>query len=135
MAARPAERVGTRARLFPTAVAGNDVRYRPPVRTVVVSKRVMVIFAFALLLILTGCAAGPNVQRSVANPEGDVAGFWLGLWHGIISPVAFFISLFADGVNIYEVHNNGNWYNFGFVIGAGILFSGGAAGARKRKRT
>lgn len=86
-----------------------------------------------LLLLLTSCAAGPNVQRGVAGDGGDVAGFWLGLWHGIISPVTFFISLFADGVNIYELHNNGNWYNFGFVIGAGILFSGGAAGARKRR--
>jgi len=28
-------------------------------------------------------------------------------------------------VNFYEVHNNGGWYNFGFVLGAGILFGGG----------
>jgi hypothetical protein len=31
------------------------------------------------------------------------AGFWLGLWHGIICPVTFLISLFNDNVNIYEV--------------------------------
>lgn len=45
------------------------------------------------------------------------------------------ISLFTDRVNIYDVHNNGNWYNFGFVLGAGVLFGGGSgAGARPRRR-
>ena len=96
-------------------------------------KRVGLIAAVLALLILTGCAPGHNNLESVADRGGDLAGFWLGLWHGIIAPVTFFISLFTDSVNIYEVHNNGNWYDFGFVIGAGILFSGGAAGARKKK--
>lgn len=62
-----------------------------------------------------------------------MAGFWLGLWHGIIAPVTFLISLFTDNVNIYEVHNNGNWYDFGFVLGAGILFGGGGAPAGDRQ--
>ncbi len=80
------------------------------------------------MLLLTACAPG-------ANPEvggGDPAGFILGLWHGFISPVTFIISLFTDNVNLYEVQNNGNWYDFGFVLGAGILFGGGGLGARRR---
>jgi hypothetical protein len=85
-------------------------------------------------LTLTSCAAGVNTQRGVPDAGGDIAGFWLGLWHGIIAPITFVISLFADHVNVYDVHNNGNWYNFGFVLGAGILF-GGATGRRKRKRS
>lgn len=89
----------------------------------------------ALLVVLTSCAAGPNVERGVADSEGNLAGFWLGLWHGVIAPITFLISLFSDGVNVYEVHNNGNWYNFGFVLGAGILLGGGGtAGSRKRRR-
>jgi hypothetical protein len=64
--------------------------------------------------------------------DGEIAGFWLGLWHGIISPVTFVISLFKDSVSFYEVHNDGNWYNFGFVVGAGILFGGGSASAKSR---
>ena len=52
---------------------------------------------------------------------------------GIISPITFIISLFNNHVNVYEVHNNGNWYNFGFVLGAGILLGGGGtAGSRRR---
>ena len=45
----------------------------------------------------------------------------MGLWHGFISPVTFVISIFSRNVRLYEVHNNGTWYNFGFVLGAGPL--------------
>jgi hypothetical protein len=81
------------------------------------------------VLVLTACAAGPNPAVD-AGP--DPAGFWLGLWHGFIAPVTFFISLFSDSVNIYEVNNSGNWYDFGFVIGAGLLLSGGLFGRKRR---
>jgi hypothetical protein len=88
--------------------------------------------AVALSLAMASCAPGPNVQEGVAQ-SGEIAGFWLGLWHGVIAPITFVISLFSDGVNVYEIHNNGNWYNFGFVLGAGVLLGGGGAGSRGRK--
>jgi hypothetical protein len=87
-----------------------------------------------LVLLLSACAAGGNTARGVANSHGHIAGFWLGLWQGAISPITFLISLFSNHVSLYEVHNNGNWYNFGFVLGAGILFGGGAFGKRRKKR-
>jgi len=87
------------------------------------------IILFAIVLV--GCAAGPNSAVDTAGPDGNVAGFWLGLWHGIISPITFIISLFSDSINFYEVHNNGGWYNFGFVLGAGILFGGGGKAASR----
>ncbi len=80
-----------------------------------------------------GCTAGPNPAVDTAAADGDVAGFWLGLWHGCIACVTFIISLFDDSVHIYEVHNNGAWYNFGFVLGASILL-GGSGGAARRRR-
>jgi len=87
-----------------------------------------------LLVVLGACMAGPNPEIGSAT-EGDMAaGFLLGLWHGIIAPVTFIVSLFTDNVNFYEVHNNGNWYDFGFVLGAGILFGGGSRGARATRR-
>jgi hypothetical protein len=85
-------------------------------------------------LLLAACAAAGNTARSVPNAHGHVAGFWLGLWQGAIAPITFLVSLFSNHVNVYEVHNNGNWYNFGFVLGAGILFGGGAFGKRRKKR-
>ena len=85
-----------------------------------------------LVLVLAGCAAGTNPGAGTAAESGHIAGFWPGLWHGIIAPITFVISLFNDGVNVYEVHNNGNWYNFGFVLGA-VFLIGGSHGARSTK--
>ena len=83
------------------------------------------------LLTTAACAAGPNTAAATAGTTHP-AGFWLGLWHGVICPIAFLVSLFNDHVNIYEVHNNGNWYNFGFVLGILIAASGGSGISRRR---
>ena len=88
----------------------------------------------AAVLVLAACAAGPNPEVGIADADGTLAGFWLGLWHGIIAPITFIISLFTNDVSIYEVHNDGNWYDFGFVLGAGILFGGGFLGMGRSKR-
>lgn len=74
---------------------------------------------------MAACAAGPN--PGVAHTAQN-AGFWLGLWQGLITPVTFVISLFTDHVNIYEVHNDGNWYDFGYVLGLMVAFGGPASG-------
>ncbi len=86
------------------------------------------------LMLMTGCVAGPNPNVDEPDGDGDVAGFWLGLWHGFIALITFFISLFTENINIYETHNSGGWYDFGFVLGAGILFGGGGATRRSSKR-
>ena len=96
-------------------------------------RRIVLLLLVVLALLLAACAAGANPELGSAAPDGDVAGFWRGAWHGIIAPIAFVISLFTDNVNVYEVHNSGNWYDFGFVLGAGILFGGGGAGSRRRR--
>jgi hypothetical protein len=84
-------------------------------------------------LALAACAPGAN---DVAGAGGqDLAGFWLGLWHGIIAPVTFVISLFNDHVNLYEVHNNGNWYNFGFVLGLSVVFGSGSRASAPARRS
>lgn len=90
--------------------------------------------ALIVLVVLAGCTAGPNALMNEPDPEGDVAGFWMGLWHGIIAPVTFVISLFTDNVSLYDVFNNGGWYDFGFVLGAGIIFGGGGGGAAHTRR-
>ena len=54
--------------------------------------------------------------------------------------LAFSFMVLAGGcapgrhVRLYEVHNNGGWYNFGFVLGAGLFLSGGILGKRRRRR-
>jgi hypothetical protein len=86
------------------------------------------------LIILAACAPGPNVVEDIPNEENQVAGFWQGLWHGVVSPITFIISLFNNDVHIYEIHNNGGWYNFGFLAGASIIFGGSGGGAAKRRK-
>ena len=99
-------------------------------------KKRLVFLAIAILSVLAvaGCAAGANSAVDVPDDEGKSAGFWSGMWHGIISPITFFISLASDNVNIYEVHNTGNWYDFGFMFGLSIVFSGTAGGAARSAR-
>jgi hypothetical protein len=96
-------------------------------------KRLLLVFiAILAMLLLAGCAAGTNPTVDIPDVDGKSAGFWSGLWHGVISPVTFFISLFSDNVNIYEVYNSGNWYDFGFMFGVSIIV-GGSGRAAKRK--
>jgi hypothetical protein len=86
-----------------------------------------------VMFVLFSCAPGPNELEKKPNNEGKIAGFWKGLWHGLIVPVTFIISLFTKNVRLYEVHNSGLWYNFGFTLGVAIIFSGGILGSKKRK--
>jgi len=76
-----------------------------------------------IVIVFMGCIAGLNILEDTPSEKGIIAGFWRGLWHGLISPVTFILSLFTDKIHFYEVNNNRNWYNFGFALGAGILFS------------
>lgn len=68
--------------------------------------------------------AGPNSKFQ--QPEAKPAGFWAGLWHGIILPITFIIRLFNPNVGIYEINNNGRWYDFGFFLGVSGSFGGGS---------
>jgi hypothetical protein len=94
------------------------------------SVAVGVMLAFAVVV---GCAPGPNDLATSPDEQGDIAGFWLGLWHGFIALFTFIASLFVDNVQIYEVHNNGNWYNLGFILGVMAFFGGGGATRSSRK--
>jgi hypothetical protein len=74
---------------------------------------------------------GPNELQNSENKDGKIAGFWRGLWHGMIAPFAFLISLFKENVGVYELHNNGKWYNFGFILGLMIIFGGNKGAGNK----
>ncbi len=97
-------------------------------------KTLLILLSFGLL-ILAACTAGANELVNTVAKEGEVAGFWQGLWHGLISPITFIISLFKDTISIYEVHNNGGWYNFGFLFGAMAIFSGSCKGTVCKKKS
>ena len=77
---------------------------------------------FFLFLFLSGCADTVNVATNI-----EPVGFWYGLWHGIILPFSWFVSLFSDSTAIYAIYNNGGWYDFGFILGVGALSGGGSS--------
>jgi hypothetical protein len=98
-------------------------------------KKVIVLGLIAILLIMmAGCAPGPNTLANIPDEQGHVAGIWLGLWHGIIAPVTFVISIFDKNVQMYDVHNDGNWYNFGFLLGMAVFFGAGSGGVVSRRK-
>src|SRR5512133_2980638 len=93
-----------------------------------------------LVVLVTGCAPGSSVEVNTPestiqlttpgpNPEldkpaanGRVAGVAQGLWHGLIAPVTAIGSFFNPDIQMYEVHNNGQEYNLGFLIGVALVF-------------
>ncbi|HEX2995817.1 MAG TPA: hypothetical protein VHP14_13410 [Anaerolineales bacterium] len=103
-----------------------------------------------LLILVTGCAPGSSVEvntpetsveLTTPNPNplqneaenGRVAGAAQGLWHGLIAPVTAIGSFFNPEMQMYEVHNNGQEYNLGFLIGVALVFLLlGVLGGRRR---
>ena len=78
--------------------------------------RIFTILLVLLVAMLTiSCADVAQVQ--FLNPDEHIYGFWGGTWHGMIMFPSFIGSLIWDDIAIYAVHNNGAWYNFGFVGG------------------
>jgi hypothetical protein len=87
----------------------------------------LTIILFFTLFLFTSCAEVQNIETC---RTGHVYGFFGGLWHGIIAPVSFVVSLFSDKVAVWAVNNNGGWYTFGFLIGVGSLGFGGSKASR-----
>jgi hypothetical protein len=57
------------------------------------------------------------------DASGRIARAGAGLWHGIIAPITLVISFFNSDVRMYEVHNAGSEYDFGFLLGVILIFS------------
>jgi len=87
-------------------------------------------FKFVLLMILVllmaSCSAGHD--RFIAEQP---AGFWFGLWHGMISYISLIARLFNENVAVYEWDNTGGWYDFGFLLGVTLIWGGSSQAIRK----
>ncbi|WP_162558553.1 hypothetical protein [Saliniradius amylolyticus] len=66
---------------------------------------------------MTNSLSMPGISSKYKGADGQPASFLSGLWHGLLLPIFFLVSLFNDKVSIYETNNNGNWYHFGLVVG------------------
>ena len=82
---------------------------------------------------LIGCAPAGNQFLGTPDAHNVVAGFWLGLWHGFVAPFVLVASLFKSNLGIYELHNSGAWYNFGYLLGLACFFGGRGNRTASRK--
>ncbi|MFY0671946.1 MAG: hypothetical protein JXQ87_00995 [Bacteroidia bacterium] len=90
-----------------------------------------ILFSLVALFLLSGCFAEPaevDLNQVVNYPS-----FWMGLWQGLIAPVSFVISLFNDGVAIYQSGGSG-WYDLGFLLGISSSLGGSSQGAKRARR-
>jgi hypothetical protein len=83
------------------------------------------IVALTLLGVALGCAQGWASSRCY-KPD-HVAGFNVGVMHGIMMPAALPGLLMGNDLPIYAPNNSGRTYNIGFAVGVnccGTLFFG-----------
>ena len=91
--------------------------------------------ACGLALLLAACAAG-GVESGQAAHSGMLSVFLLGLWHGIIAPIALLVEVghrlwphtIPWNIRLYEIRANAVVYDVGFFFGLG----GGPAIAFRR---
>ena len=92
------------------------------------SRLFYILLVICLLLTITACTAGDPQFTSE-----DPAGFWYGLWHGVISVITLVIHVFNENVAVYEINNSGGWYDFGFLLGVIFIWGGGCHASCKSK--
>ena len=89
----------------------------------------------SLTLVLTACGTANPLKNTPLEETSKIYGFWNGMWDGWTVAFAFIGNLFGGNYGVYQVHNNGNWYDLGFLIGIGAFARGSfsvAAFVRRR---
>jgi hypothetical protein len=88
------------------------------------SKNYSLIIAILVVTIgLSGCA-----PASYERPE---AGFFSGIWHGLIFVFSIIGKVFGADIGIYAENNTGFTYWLGFIIGLGG-FGGGSYTSKRQ---
>lgn len=91
-------------------------------------KIILVFILLLFLMLLSGCMPGDG-----SYSKEDPASFFSGIWHGWIAPISLIRGLLNANIRIYEVHNSGWIYDFGFYM-AILGGFGGITLSRKKKK-
>ncbi|RKU22618.1 hypothetical protein C6500_03715 [Candidatus Poribacteria bacterium] len=91
------------------------------------------IFLLLLVAIITivGCVPGDGNHTA-----DEPAGFFWGVWHGLIAPISLIWGLFNSEIRLYEPQNTGWAYDLGFylaVIGGFSSFSSSSSSKGRKK--
>lgn len=76
-----------------------------------------------MLLLTIGVLSMNGCPKQFAEPGlvNSIPGFFSGLVHGWITFFSFIGSLFSDTIRFYAFPNEGVLYDFGWLIGAGMI--------------
>ncbi|MGZ7113764.1 MAG: hypothetical protein ACXVI0_01760 [Halobacteriota archaeon] len=75
-----------------------------------------------------------HVGMPTRDLSGAPANFWWGLWQGLIIVLSFIASWFDNNIVLYQVNNNGFWYNLGYLIALSVSVGGIARGSRTKRK-
>jgi len=66
--------------------------------------------------------------------SGAPANFLLSLRQGLVIVLSFIASWFDNNIVLYQAHDNGFWYNLGYLIALSVSVGGIARGSRTRRK-
>jgi len=95
-----------------------------------IQKLICLLLLIAIITIV-GCVPGDGNHTA-----DEPAGFFWGVWHGLIAPISLIWGLFNSEIRLYEPQNTGWAYDLGFylaVIGGFSSFSS-SSGSKGRKK-
>ena len=95
------------------------------------NRKTLVVVCLMVLaaLALTACGTATPFVGKPLEETGQVYGFFYGFWDGITAILAFIGNLLGGHFGIYQIHNDGNWYDLGFLLGVGAFTKGATSAA------
>jgi len=78
-------------------------------------KKYFILFLILIFIIFTNSFSSSISFHQTSEIKSS--GFFNGFIDGLILLFSFLLSLFNNDVVIYEIYNNGGWYDFGFLLG------------------
>ena len=83
------------------------------------------------IITIVGCVPGDGNHTA-----DEPAGFFWGVWHGLIAPISLIWGLFNSEIRLYEPQNTGWAYDLGFYLAVIGGFSGfsSSSGSKGRKK-
>jgi hypothetical protein len=94
------------------------------------NKRTITSFLLLILVTLFMVGCFPHQDASLNK---EPAGFFMGIWHGWITPISLIVSFFDASVRIYEKNNTGWWYDFGYYMA--VISGFGSLALSRRQHT
>lgn len=79
------------------------------------------LITFFLVFVLISSIFVPQQSSAFAEygqySSYEPAGFFSGIWHGLLAPWSLIARWFIDNLVMYAIPNTGWFYDFGFLVG------------------